>query len=651
MTLLTATLLVAAVAYRLATVLPLGSSTDRLLAAGVIATSQIAGSMLIAGAMLRSLRPGVVLLVNLAIAAAVFTLTWGRSRSFDITRPRVAAAWRAVRAHPWAGALVLLATLVVAWRLLVAYVYPSSGWDALAYHLTAVAGWLQHGRIGSNELHVFASSFPSNGELLVAWIPLFRHTDTWVDATQLPFAILGALAVAGLARMAGARGPAAAAGGALFVLAPIVQTQATSNYVDLFVAALFLAGLYFLCRAFGDESRGRPVSTPTYLVLSGCAGGLALGAKPTGVILATVLAVALVAGIIVRERRGGIGIPRARAVALCVVPMLVFGGFWYARNVIEHGNPVYPGEVRILGQRVFSGPGVALSAAPGGSEPVAILKSWGHDVTRIFHGSLEKYHREDELHGGLGLVWLLLGLPLLIPFVIQLLNRRSALLWTFLLPLALLFLLQPFRWWSRFTIALLAPALVAVVVFVDTGRSRALTLTVQALTLVFAAVAIWLGSSHVARWAGDYTVRDTVRLAARPASQRTLGKLFLPSFRWVDDAGPRAKIAVAIPVVVNRDQCPRGICVDLPFFYGLYGGHFRHRVYRLDARTRRGTLTWLRNHEIEYVYVARRSRYARWLAAERGFVRLYRDKRVVAYATPLARAHGAASRTGRPLES
>jgi hypothetical protein len=143
MTLVVGTLLVAVVVLRLATVLPLRGAVDRLLAAGVIATSQIAGSMLIAGALVGALRPGAVLLVNAAVALAAFTLTWGRRRDFDLALPSPSAAWGAIRAHLWASSLVFLAAVVLAWRLLVSYVYPSSGWDALAYHLTAVAGWLQ----------------------------------------------------------------------------------------------------------------------------------------------------------------------------------------------------------------------------------------------------------------------------------------------------------------------------------------------------------------------------------------------------------------------------------------------------------------------------------------------------------------------------
>ena len=44
-----------------------------------------------------------------------------------------------------------------------------------------------------------------------------------------------------------------------------------------------------------------------------------------------------------------------------------------------------------------------------------------------------------EFEGGMGLVWLLVGLPLLVPFVIGAWKRNRMLFWTFLVPLGLLF--------------------------------------------------------------------------------------------------------------------------------------------------------------------------------------------------------------------
>src|ERR1700704_1399208 len=121
---------------------------------------------------------------------------------------------------------------------------------------------------------------------------------------------MGAAATLGFARVAGVRRPAAIAAGALFALSPIVLTQASSNYVDLGVAVLFLVGIYFALRAPRGAAGGSPDAdrawSPTCLVLAGCAGGLAVGAKPVGPILGFVTLLCLVIGAGGSRRRFGL---------------------------------------------------------------------------------------------------------------------------------------------------------------------------------------------------------------------------------------------------------------------------------------------------------------------------------------------------------
>jgi hypothetical protein len=88
-----------------------------------------------------------------------------------------------------------------------------------------VAGWLQYGHIGTQHLHLYSASFPANLELLFTWVAVFLRSDVWIGAVQMPFAVVGAMAVVGIARLAEVRWPAAIAAGALFVLSPIVLTQ------------------------------------------------------------------------------------------------------------------------------------------------------------------------------------------------------------------------------------------------------------------------------------------------------------------------------------------------------------------------------------------------------------------------------------------
>ena len=635
---LLANLVVAATAFRVATVAPLRGGLDRVLAAAVAGFVAIVASVLIAGGLFRSLTAGAVLLTSAAIALAVFGLTARRRSQVTLRSWRFSARdlWRQARGHPWVAALLVVAALALLWRVVIAYAFPPYGYDTLAYHLPTVAGWLQYGHIGTQHLHVYSASFPANVELLFAWVAVFLHSDVWIGAVQIPLAVVGAIAVVGMARLAEVRRPAAMAAGALFLLSPIVLTQSSSNYVDLGVAALFLTAIYFLLRAFpsaaweaGDNrdpaASGRRWSRSS-LLFAGCALGLAVGAKPVGPLLGATGLLCLLAGAWVSRRRLGPGPERPIVlVALLLLPVLCLGSFWYVRDLVEFSNPIYPGAVRVLGVTLFHGPGVTLSTLPSGSGLNAIAHSWGYDLTRLFNHSSGRWDRADEYEGGLGLVWLLLGLPLLIPFVFTTWRRNRLLFWTFLMPLGVLFAIQPYRWWNRFTIFLLAPGFVAVAAFVDRTSSRPLRLAVQSLALGCVAVSLWLSSSHLVGWGHVYSVGDIVTTAGKPASQRTLGRLFLPELRWVDDVPRNARIASYLRVNIARDQFPP--------FYGLYGRHFRHRVFALPAGTRAATLRWLQAHSIGYVYVRRPSPQDTWLRADQRFHLLFSNARVAAYAT------------------
>ncbi len=636
--------IVVATAFRLATTAPLRCTLDRMLAAAVIGAAQIVVSLLIVGWALQALTPGAVLLTNAVIAVAAFALT--RRLSPPLGPPRRLVPWlelwRTVCRHRWAALLVAVAGLALVWRLVLVYAFPPYTYDTVAYHLTTVAEWLQHGHMDTQHLHLHSASFPENMELLYAWVAVFLRSDQWIGAVQIAVALVGAASVAGMARLARIGWPAACAAGALFVLSPIVLTQSSTNYVDLGVGAFFLAGTYLMLQAFPSAVWGRQVDgepagsarswSRSSLVFAGAAVGLAVGAKSIGPLLGGVSLVCLLAGIAVSRRRLGVARVRpAMCVLLVVLPLLCLGSFWYVRDLVEFSNPLYPANIKVLGVTIFHGPEPGLpSRLPSGSGPLAIAHSWGYDLTRLFQHSSGKYDRVDEYEGGLGLVWLLLGLPLLSRLAIAAWRSNQMLFWSLLVPLGLLFAIQPYRWWSRFTIFLLAPALVAIALSVDSSSSRRLKLAVQSLTLVCVAISLWLSSTHVIAWGHVYGIDGIVSTAQKPWHQRTLGRLFLPELRWVDDIAPKARIAAYLRVNIKKD--------DFPPFYGLYGRHFEHTVSALPHDTHAATLAWLDAHSIDYVYVRRPSQQDSWFQADKRFRPLFVNARVAAYATPRSRA-------------
>ena len=242
---------------------------DRAVTAGVVAAAGAAACVLAAGAM-GLLHPGVVLALE-AAWAAVATALAGPPR---LRRPRLRLG-AAVRAEPWTAALVALAALALAWQALVALVLPPFAYDANTYHLTIVATWLREAGIVPPDLSLCCAYYPATSELLFAWPVLLQGSDAIVDLVQLPFAALGGLAVAGIARTAGLPRPAAAAAAALYVLTPAVLAQAPTDYADMIVAGCVLAALDQLARYAGTGGAGaagrRRLAT-----------GLVLGIKGTG---------------------------------------------------------------------------------------------------------------------------------------------------------------------------------------------------------------------------------------------------------------------------------------------------------------------------------------------------------------------------------
>ncbi|HEX3224949.1 MAG TPA: hypothetical protein VHQ89_02535, partial [Gaiellaceae bacterium] len=150
----------AALASRL---LRLGSPLDRLLAALVLAPAQVVLVSIVVGAMLHRfdrwwLFAGVVVFDVLLVAAA---LRLGVRRT-----PRLAVRATIRELRPWQFVLVVAAAGAVAWRCVLALVLPPFAYDALTYHLTAVASWVQSGRIGPNPYAACCARYPANAEVL-----------------------------------------------------------------------------------------------------------------------------------------------------------------------------------------------------------------------------------------------------------------------------------------------------------------------------------------------------------------------------------------------------------------------------------------------------------------------------------------------------
>jgi hypothetical protein len=247
---------------------------------------------------------------------------------------------------------------------------PPRGWDVLTYHLPRAVAWLQHGNLGH---YGFSPAFyPGNGEIAML-VTLFSGSDRLTPLVQLPFALLGAVALYGLARELGARARWAALAPLAFLLAPIVVFQAGIAKNDLIVAGVVIAGAYLLTRALGPRP---PSERKPLLVTGGLALGLAAGTKYTvfPFVAATVVFLALALAVMwdrkawepegasgtdEDSRRGGALRFVLSWTGLFTAAVALPSAFWFVQNAFMTGNPFAPMLIKIGGWVVFGGGDIA----------------------------------------------------------------------------------------------------------------------------------------------------------------------------------------------------------------------------------------------------------------------------------------------------
>jgi hypothetical protein len=215
------------------------------------------------------------------------------------------------------------------------------GFDTLWYHMPFAASYVQSGSVTG--LHftdpLYLNWFyPANSELIHATGILFFDRDLlsplinlgWLGLALLaawcigrPYGV-GALSMLGVCVLLGTRGIAGAG---------VDGGQAGDAKNDIVGIALLMSAVALLINAGPQLKNGARRAWPAGpLVVAGLAAGLAAGTK-----LDLLAAVALLTvGVIVVTPSG------ARRVAALAfgLPLVLAGGFWYARNLVSTGNPL-----------------------------------------------------------------------------------------------------------------------------------------------------------------------------------------------------------------------------------------------------------------------------------------------------------------------
>ncbi len=327
--------------------------TVRLLAALVAVSTAIVLLQLALGAV-DALSPAALRASSLALAAlllgALAVPGWRRT-----VAPVLPFGGVLRRPTPVGIALGALTLAAYGWLCFVGTLVPPYGWDSLVYHLTDV---FHLARSHSLARFAFFSPggpafyFPQVGEMHAAWAYILSGAgaESWRVAGfgLIPLALTTGVAARATAEALGLR-----AGLSWIVpgvmLAPVVAAQPLALYVDVALAAFVLAATAFAALA---AAQGRFA----HLALAALSAGLAMGVKVSFLYFSATIVVVLANRHVWRLLTGG---RWWRAVARVTLAAALFAlpcAFWYLRNLLDTGNPLYPFHVKVAGATLFSGP-------------------------------------------------------------------------------------------------------------------------------------------------------------------------------------------------------------------------------------------------------------------------------------------------------
>jgi hypothetical protein len=399
-----------------------------------------------------------------AFVLVLLSLLAGLTASYTAPRNSVRLPQNGA-APAWPLAFPTLAVCAYCVLLVRASTLPDYSWDGNTYHIPPLNYWARAGYVHwvnatpiQSEL---MNGYPKGAELLTWVLATLFRTPRFVSLANFCFLPLGIAGVAQLCELLGTSRRMAWACGSLLMFVPVLLWQCVTSYVDCAFGSTAIAALALSCQVQDEWGSGR---TPWRSALAlGGAFGLLCAIKSSGLLLtAAGLTGLLVVSVV--QARSLTRVPWSSLAGIGVVCAGV-GGYWYERNYLHSGNPLFPVGLSFARHALFPGRKISdvLDFAANTPElyrrwPVAVRVgyAWAQGGT-CWPTSSGGW---DGRFGGLGFLWLAGCVPSILTVATLRLRRlrKDAAQqhdWTLLLLAAVVvaaFLGTPLNWWARYTV-------------------------------------------------------------------------------------------------------------------------------------------------------------------------------------------------------
>jgi hypothetical protein len=438
------------------------SFVDRLIGAFVLGLVQIVLTEMILGILFKRLYATPLMILNLSISSFILVVSLIKIEYISVLKElkdEFINITKTIKDDIVLSLISVIFIIFTCYIVFLGYLFPPYTWDGLWYHLPIVGRIIQNGAIQENPapfmIDQFMNIFPKNIELFFLWHIILLKSDVIVDLSQLLFTLMGVFAIYSIAIKLGIEKRYAIYSGILFFFTPIMILQSKTNYVDVAVSVLFLIAINFLIHERPDIKTVR-----VSILLSGIAAGILLGSKGSGPLFLIVLSSAILFRELLKYfnpfkifhegviDRGTLTRILRQYLMYFLMPSILIGGYWYVKNWVLYGNPVYPMEISLMNVTLFKG----LYSGIIDPTPEIILKL--SLVERLIHVWLEKvdYYLYDSRFSGFGPIWFIISLPSIVFCVIHSLKRGRFRFLFLSMAVIIAFILYPRSWNTRYVI-------------------------------------------------------------------------------------------------------------------------------------------------------------------------------------------------------